>query len=87
MSCKNLEFAIGKEKDEGGMEIVAESDTEDGIIKLFKAMIPDLGFGSGYSLYHRNQEGSCEPLPFLAIEAEIAAADELRRTRPSIYVM
>ena len=76
---KDLEFAIGKEIAFGRMGIVNECNTEEELRELYKNLIIQSGFGSGYLPYQRRKDGKYKLLESLADEVEKGFIEESKR--------
>ena len=85
---EDFKFVLGKEIGPGRIGTVRGCDTEEELRELYRNLLIQSGFGSGYFPYQRIKEGSLVRLWALAFEVEEKFREERERNADiSSYVM
>lgn len=74
--AENLEFVLGKRTGEKKIDILKGCNKEAGIRVLYRDLLIQDGFETGYLPYKRNAEGVYEPLVDLTNEVEEKLLDD-----------
>ena len=86
--AEDFKFVLGRETGPGRIETIKGCNTEEEMRNLYRNLLIQSGFGSGYLPYQRIKEGSLVRLFALAFEVEDKFKEERgRKADVSRFVM